>query len=197
MTKVGELREKVRRYKPNDQIQSDVQVPWGNVVFATADICIVYTSDLDSLLAAKYAEGVAESMNEQERKNIVEFNNLIDTRDEAFARGMAEGAEQERERIGMEGHLLRDMNTVLQIGGCSVLPTEELKTIAENSAKEERLSILSEASFLPHNFDARESEYFYGEREDNGDVEVLAKKDCYILPASVLAPKEVANENKG
>jgi hypothetical protein len=55
-------------------------------------------------------------------------------------------------------------------------------------AEQERLKVLSEATFLRHDFDARETEHFYGEREDNGDVEVLARKDCYIIPASLLAP---------
>ena len=59
--------------------------------------------------------------------------------------------------------------------------------VAEGGEKE-RMKVLSEASFLRHDFDARESAYFYGEREDNGDIDVLAREDCYIVPASVLAP---------
>jgi len=39
--------------------------------------------------------------------------------------------EDERNRIEAEGFLLRDANSVLQIGKCSVIPTAELNAIAE------------------------------------------------------------------
>ena len=46
---------------------------------------------------------------------------------------------------------------------------------------------MSEAHLLRHGYDAREAECFYGERQDNGDIDVLASYDLFIVPASVFA----------
>lgn len=67
---------------------------------------------------------------------------------------------------------------------------EAIDSLIAAAREDERKKIRNKAECLQRNFDARESKYFYGERQDNGDIDVMATEDCYILPASVLAPKE-------
>lgn len=69
-------------------------------------------------------------------------------------------------------------------------PEEPVDALIAAVREDERKKIRNKAECLQRNFDARESKYFYGERQDNGDIDVIATEDCYILPASVLAPKE-------
>ena len=66
-----------------------------------------------------------------------------------------------------------------------------LDSLIAAAREDEREKIRNKAECLQRNFDARESKYFYGERQDNGDIDVMATEDCYILPASVLAPEKV------
>lgn len=57
----------------------------------------------------------------------------------------------------------------------------------KEGAQRERRRVVSEAHLLRHGYDAREAECFYGERQDNGDIDVLASYDLFIVPASVFA----------